>query len=140
MSSQSARGFKKRREGATSSKPPLPPPTAVRRRAVTVNKTATTTTPSEGSQSNRLLAGCMAHEYLTNGTLFGQKLDPARAEAAVAVNSGESQISEAEPTARGYAEVALLLRSEGVRIPGVVNPTQLAKWIECGRITTRGAK
>ncbi|XP_051129555.1 uncharacterized protein LOC127250352 [Andrographis paniculata] len=139
MSSQLARGFKKRREGATSSKPPLPPPTAVRRRAVTVKETATTT-PSKGSKSNRLLAGCMAHEYLTNGTLFGQKFDPARAEAAVAVNSGKSQISEAEPTARGYAEVALLLRSEGVRIPGVVNPTQLAKWIECGRTTTRGAK
>ncbi|XP_051127908.1 uncharacterized protein LOC127249236 [Andrographis paniculata] len=104
--------------------------------------------------SNRLLAGYMAHEFLNKGTLFGQKFDPARAEA-VPVSSADPKRSkqsqsqaqmytEAEPTGKpkpkpnpnpnptpnGYAEVAHLLKSDGAHIPGVVNPTQLGRWLQ----------
>ncbi|KAI3459532.1 hypothetical protein Pfo_016195 [Paulownia fortunei] len=126
---------------STSSKP-LVPPTAVSR---AVSGKSQATTPSKGSEqkplsSNRLLAGYMAYEFLTKGTLLGQKFDPARSEA-VPVNSAESKRNkhsqpskEAEPIGKSkpqsYAEVANLLRSDGVHIPGVVNPTQLARWIQ----------
>lgn len=90
--------------------------------------------------SNRVLAGYMAHEFLTKGTMFGQMFDPARAEAAL-VNSGAADelrrgkpVAEAEPNetvrSRTYDEVASLLKSDGAHIPGVVNPTQLAQWLQ----------
>lgn len=104
------------------------------------------TTSSKGAEhqpplsSNRLLAGYMAYEFLTKGTLLGQKFDPARAEA-VPVNSPDSKknkqiqpMKAAEPSGKSkpqcYGEVANLLKSDGVHIPGVVNPTQLARWIQ----------
>ena len=64
---------------------------------------------------NYLLAGYMAHEFLTRGTLFGQKFVPAEDEA------GSSAKSQAE-------EVASIV--SGTHIPGVVNPSQLSKWME----------
>ncbi|KAL2242614.1 UNVERIFIED_CONTAM: hypothetical protein Sindi_0379400 [Sesamum indicum] len=124
---------------------PLVPPTAVSR-AVSWTNPATTSCKGAEQQavsSNRLLAGYMAYEFLTKGTLLGQKFDPARA-GAVPVSLAESKRSrlslshnqpctEGEPNGKskpqGYAEVAQLLRSEGAHIPGVVNPTQLARWI-----------
>ncbi|KAL3812448.1 hypothetical protein ACJIZ3_013716 [Penstemon smallii] len=124
---------------STSSKP-LVPQTAVR----FTNPSATASfkgAEQQTASSNRLLAGYMAYEFLTNGTLLGQKFDPARAEA-VPLNSAESKrnrsqsitTSEAEPSGKSkpqsYAEVANLLKSDGACIPGVVNPTQLAKWIQ----------
>ncbi|KAK4427834.1 hypothetical protein Salat_1552400 [Sesamum alatum] len=134
---------------ATSSKS-LPPPTAVSR-GVSGAHPATTSSRAAEQQplsSNRLLAGYMAYEFLTKGTLFGQKFDPARAEA-VPVNSADSKrnrqtqsqsqslvqpSAEAEPSVKSkpqsYAEVANLLKSDGAHIPGVVNPTQLARWIQ----------
>ncbi|KAK9665771.1 hypothetical protein RND81_14G135000 [Saponaria officinalis] len=104
------------------------------------------TTPFAGSSrlfsepglapSNRILAGYMAQEYLTKGTLFGQKFDPARAEA-VPVSAAEPKRKPglAEPVGlkpnRGYAEVAqILMGCDGAHIPGIVNPTQLARWIQ----------
>ncbi|KAK4421792.1 hypothetical protein Salat_2129800 [Sesamum alatum] len=126
---------------------PLVPPMAVSR-AVSGAKPATTSCKGAEQQapsSNRLLAGYMAYEFLTKGTLFGQKFDPARA-GAVPVSSAESKRSrlslshsqsctEGESSGKskpqGYAEVAQLLRiSDGAHIPGVVNPTQLARWIQ----------
>ncbi|PKI35105.1 hypothetical protein CRG98_044494 [Punica granatum] len=88
-------------------------------------------------QDNRLLAGYMAYEFLTRGTLLGQRLDPARAEA-VQVGPGLAEAKrtkpEAEPSGRkdhgSYAEVASILKTEGAHIPGIVNPTQLARWIQ----------
>lgn len=105
------------------------------------------TTSSKGAEphpqpvlSNRLLAGYMAYEFLTKGTLFGQKFDPGRAEAVpvVAAEPKRGRLSqpgkEAEPSGKpkpqSYAEVANLMKSDGVHIPGVVNPTQLARWIQ----------
>lgn len=92
--------------------------------------------------SNMLLAGRMANEFLTKGTLFGQKFDPARAEAAplaggkareemkkAAVVESSSSAANAKPNHESYAEVANLMKSDGVHIPGIVNPTQLAQWV-----------
>ncbi|KAL0322550.1 UNVERIFIED_CONTAM: hypothetical protein Sangu_1874300 [Sesamum angustifolium] len=123
---------------------PLVPPTAVTR-AVSWTNPATTSCKGAEQQplsSNRLLAGYMAYEFLTKGTLFGQKFDPARA-GAVPVSSAESKRSrlsvihtqpctESEPSGKskpqGYAEVAQLFRARGPH-SRVVNPTQLARWI-----------
>ncbi|KAK9724269.1 hypothetical protein RND81_05G059900 [Saponaria officinalis] len=91
--------------------------------------------PGLGS-SNRVLAGYMAYEFLTKGTLFGQKFDPARAEAIpVSAAEPKRKPGSSEPVgvkpSRSYAEVAQLLKGEGgAHIPGVVNPTQLARWIQ----------
>ncbi|KAJ4722764.1 putative Embryo sac development arrest 6 [Melia azedarach] len=89
---------------------------------------------------NRLLAGYMAYEFLSKGTLFGQKFDPARAEALPLVGSSveskrtkpEGAEASASPKKeqKSYAEVASILKTDGAHIPGIVNPTQLARWIE----------
>ncbi|KAK9288800.1 hypothetical protein L1049_017265 [Liquidambar formosana] len=101
----------------------------------------------EPVSSNRLLAGYMAYEFLTKGTLFGQKWDPGRAEAVPLSSPSfewkrmkHSHKAEEEPSTRvaapakqqhqSYAEVARLLKSDGAHIPGIVNPTQLARWIQ----------
>ncbi|KAL6978159.1 hypothetical protein U1Q18_043411 [Sarracenia purpurea var. burkii] len=110
---------------------------------------ATTTTPAKEvdppAASNKLLAGYLAHEFLTKGTLFGQKFDPTGAQAVPVSNGseeskrGKSQIEEAEPSGRAkpqqqpqqsYGEVARLLKEEGAHVPGILNPTQLARWIQ----------
>lgn len=82
--------------------------------------------------SNRLLAGYMAHEFLTKGTLLGEKFDPARAEAfpLKQVEAATESESRGQTKPRGYAEVASLLKRDGVHIPGIVNPTQLGRWIQ----------
>lgn len=135
---------RKEMESLYPRKPPAPPFTA-----------ATSTPPPFKApaepvvSSSRLLAGYMAHEFLTKGTLLGQKWDPARSEAVPVSNgSGEAKRSkpawEAEPSRKGkepqqqlrekhdgerYAEVARLLKEDGAHVAGIVNPTQLARWI-----------
>lgn len=93
--------------------------------------------PSELKSSNRLLAGYMAYEFLTRGTLLGQKFDPAARAEVVPVGSLSSAESkrEAEPSVKrkehqSYGEVANILKTEGTHIPDIVNPTQLARWIQ----------
>ncbi|KAI3442113.1 uncharacterized protein J3R85_001711 [Psidium guajava] len=77
--------------------------------------------PAEPAMSdNRLLAGYMAHEFLTRGTLLG-----ARPEAAL---DEPPEQPEGKPSG-SYGEVASILKSDGVHVPGVFNPTQLARWI-----------
>lgn len=85
--------------------------------------------------SNQLLAGYLAHEFLTKGTLLGQPWVPQKGK------STEDGGDEAEPTAapppcqrteeerERYAEVASLLKGGGTQLPGVVNPTQLARFL-----------
>lgn len=90
---------------------------------------------AEPVASNKLLAGYMAHEFLTKGTLFGQRWDPARADAvALSKRTGkpkaEAESSRSAEQQQSYVEVASLLKSDGVHIPGIVNPTQLARWIQ----------
>ncbi|KAF7149570.1 hypothetical protein RHSIM_Rhsim02G0042100 [Rhododendron simsii] len=139
----SASRKRKEMEALYPRKPPAPPLAA-----------ATTTAPFKApaepvaAPSNRLLAGYMAHEFLTKGTLLGQKWDPARAEA-VPVSNGSAEpkrpkpAAEAEPSRKGkqrekhddgdderYAEVARLLKEDGAHVAGIVNPTQLARWIQ----------
>ncbi|KAG5560409.1 hypothetical protein RHGRI_003653 [Rhododendron griersonianum] len=131
----SASRKRKEMEALYPRKPPAPPFAA-----------ATTTAPFKApaeppaAPSNRLLAGYMAHEFLTKGTLMGQKWDPARAEA-LPVSNGSG-----EPSRKGkreeqrekhedcdderYAEVTRLLKEDGAHVAGIVNPTQLARWIQ----------
>ncbi|XP_022874168.1 uncharacterized protein LOC111392994 [Olea europaea var. sylvestris] len=124
---------------ATSSKP-LVPVTAVN--PVVSSGNPTTSFEQQPICSNRLLAGYMAYEFLTKGTLLGERFDPARTEA-VPVSSADSkwnghgvsqsqsqQNVEAEPKPQSYAEVASLLKGDGAHIPGILNPTQLAGWIQ----------
>ncbi|KAI4311328.1 hypothetical protein MLD38_036233 [Melastoma candidum] len=116
--------------------------------------------PDSPAIDNRILAGYMAHEFLTRGTILGQRFDPARAEA-VAVSGAEprkrpgvAERSESPRKGKGkekeeeeddkaktttqqqrkkkhpsYADVASMLKVEGAHIPGVVNPSQLVKWL-----------
>ncbi|CAM0944951.1 unnamed protein product [Alopecurus aequalis] len=72
-----------------------------------------------GGNNNKLLAGNLAHEFLTHGTLLGRRIEPTRQPAR----------PEPEPKRR-HAEVSWLLMANGAHIPGVVNPTQLARWLQ----------
>ncbi|CAK9175769.1 unnamed protein product [Ilex paraguariensis] len=102
---------------------------------------ATSSKAAEPVSSNQLLAGYMAHEFLTKGTLLGQKFDPARA-GAMPVSTADlkrnkpGQSLESDPSGKmkpehqRYADVANLLKSEGTHIQGIVNPTQLTRWIQ----------
>lgn len=89
---------------------------------------------AEPALDNQLLAGYMAYEFLTRGTLLGQRLNHDRTEA-VHVNPPEP-VSRAETEPRetkgsgSYAELACILKMEGVHIHGIVNPTELARWIQ----------
>ncbi|KAJ9182310.1 hypothetical protein P3X46_006318 [Hevea brasiliensis] len=88
----------------------------------------------ESVSSNRLLAGYMAYEFLTKGTLFGQRFDPARAEE-VPLAGGSVQSKRGKPGwkkehNKSYAEVASILKTDGAHITGIVNPSQLARWIQ----------
>ena len=74
---------------------------------------------SKPGNDNKLLAGNLAHEFLTHGTLLGRRVEPTRQPAR----------PEPEPKRR-YAEVSWLLMAGGAHIPGVVNPTQLARWLQ----------
>ncbi|KAG6480718.1 uncharacterized protein LOC122016355 [Zingiber officinale] len=81
--------------------------------------------------NNRLLAGCLAHEFLTGGTLLGKrwgKETGAGSELDKAASSGESTRGREAPSS--YAAVTYLLKAEAACIPGVVNPTQLAHWLD----------
>lgn len=87
--------------------------------------------------SNRLLAGYMAYEFLTKGTLLGEKFDPAARAEVFPLNNKNKQVeaateseSRGQTKPHGYAEVASLLKRDGVHIPGIVNPTQLGRWIQ----------
>ncbi|CAA7410510.1 unnamed protein product [Spirodela intermedia] len=98
----------------------FPPVTASRKRKARGDSysTAATEEPPEGG-GNRLLAGYLAHEFLTKGSLFGRSWDTAV--------MPETKPGEAPMT---YAEVALLLKTEEAQIQGIVNPTQLARWLQ----------
>ncbi|MCH91364.1 putative embryo sac development arrest 6 [Trifolium medium] len=92
--------------------------------------------------SNKLLAGYLAHEFLTKGTLFGQMFDPTIDRVDSAANSivGSAVDSTAEQDAEltrpnvrkdheSYGEVASIVKRNGTHIKGIVNPTQLSRWI-----------
>ncbi|GMI76152.1 hypothetical protein like AT5G44060 [Hibiscus trionum] len=97
--------------------------------------------------SNQLMAGYLAHEYLTRGTLFGQTWDPARPQQTAAESrrgiggdvdlNERSRADDAEPKPepreekrQRYVEMASLLKTDGAHIPGIVNPSQLARFLQ----------
>ncbi|XP_052170699.1 uncharacterized protein LOC127786945 [Diospyros lotus] len=90
----------------------------------------------EPASNNQLLAGYLAHEFLTKGTLFGQPWGSTRAEAVESrrpKQPGSSQEAEAEARIeeyQRYVEVASLLKTDGAHLPGIVNPTQLARFLQ----------
>ncbi|CAL4933629.1 unnamed protein product [Urochloa decumbens] len=73
-----------------------------------------------GDGGNLLLAGLLAHEFLSSGTVLGERRVPG-AEAAVATTAGSGGAAR-------YEAVAALVQRGGARVPGVVNPAQLAAW------------
>ncbi|XP_024981983.1 uncharacterized protein LOC112518499 [Cynara cardunculus var. scolymus] len=126
--------------------------------------------------NNILLAGYLAHEFLTKGTLFGQSYDPAHAKPAPALSAASSagfgtmkqptsgfvnrdKGKTVEPELKAmqklkpkpkpkpkpnkndsnfrlqlsknqrYARVSELLKN-GAHIPGIVNPSQLARFLD----------
>ncbi|KAK8623809.1 hypothetical protein V6N13_065172 [Hibiscus sabdariffa] len=90
--------------------------------------------PPSPNCSNRVLAGYMAHEFLTKGTLLGQKFEPAQAELVPVTGplaDSREVRADTEPKegSRSYAEVASILKDGGAHIPGIVNPAQLARWV-----------
>ena len=93
-----------------------------------------TKSPPPPNCSNRLLAGYMAHEFLTRGTLLGQKFDPEAVPIVGSLAESREVKAESEPNRKkegqSYAEVASVLKDDGGHIPGIVNPTQLARWIQ----------
>ncbi|KAG6519537.1 hypothetical protein ZIOFF_023031 [Zingiber officinale] len=71
-------------------------------------------------KDNRLLAGFLAHEFLSTGTLLGQRWDPS-----------SGAVKQGRPAAAAYTQVSyLLLKVKGPHIAGVLNPTQLAGWLQ----------
>lgn len=88
---------------------------------------------------NQLLAGYLAHEFLTRGTLFGNRFrtaggDETRPAKRPRLESREKH-APAKENADGekhrvYVEVARLLREEGLHLPGIVNPLQLAVYLQ----------
>ncbi|GLT76887.1 hypothetical protein SLA2020_485210 [Shorea laevis] len=129
---------RKEREAFYSFKPSAtthpPPPLPLQSFPSTNSATSAAALPDS---SNRLLAGYLAYEFLTKGTLFGQKYDPARARTVQLSGSLAEPMkvkSEAEPSPKkenqGYADVANILKTDEAHIQGIVNPAQLAHWIK----------
>ncbi|CAL5208226.1 unnamed protein product [Lathyrus oleraceus] len=92
--------------------------------------------PDKPIGSNKLLAGYLAHEFLTKGTLLGQKFDPKLTRAGIypdsRVGSGEYSRAEGSDVRKeheSYGEVASIMKMDGTHIKGIVNPTQLSQWI-----------
>ncbi|XP_051193725.1 uncharacterized protein [Lolium perenne] len=107
--------------------PPLPRKPEQRNKPLQLSRFATKPTtmppppPPQGANS-KLLAGYLAHEFLRFGTLLGER-PPAPA------RKGYSAAPAPDP-ARRYAEAStLLMMAGGPRVPGVVNPTQLGRWL-----------
>ncbi|KAG2262048.1 hypothetical protein Bca4012_013297 [Brassica carinata] len=92
--------------------------------------TTSTTTAAEQAGSNQLLAGYLAHEFLSKGTLFGEQWNLARSES-IAEARKNKPCHDIEPSddykRRRYVEVADILRADGAFMPGIVNPSQLAR-------------
>ncbi|MED6138544.1 hypothetical protein PIB30_075156 [Stylosanthes scabra] len=119
-------------------KPDRPTPRPVSEPTTTSAPTTPTPSPSTTSSgkgfelttpSNQLLAGCLAHEFLTKGTLLGQ---PWAESPIVADKEKEvcgNKAREAEENKERYAKVAGLFKCDGFHLSGVVNPTQLARYL-----------
>ncbi|XP_023006321.1 uncharacterized protein LOC111499092 [Cucurbita maxima] len=116
------------------------PPRASRKRKEVEPFVKPKATGVDSVSSNQLLAGYLAHEFLSKGTLFGEKYEPPRSEAVGMTSSQPSECKRTKPEAaaapsvrkenHSYAEVASILKMDGAHLPGIVNPAQLARWIK----------
>ncbi|KAK7268827.1 hypothetical protein RIF29_21536 [Crotalaria pallida] len=122
----------------------LPPGTSRKRKHTEADEPAKPKA-AEPVPSNRLLAGFLAHEFLTKGSLFGQKFDTETVRAYAEPLTGpttakpnRSQLNSqavepSRPSVRkeqeSYGEVASIMKTDGTHIKGIVNPTQLSRWI-----------
>ncbi|KAG9144981.1 hypothetical protein Leryth_017446 [Lithospermum erythrorhizon] len=86
--------------------------------------------------NNHLLAGYLANEFLSKGTLLGQPWDPARVQAIPVSAAGSSRFKSTQAELRlepekylMYKEIAEIMKTDGAHIPGIVNPTQLARFL-----------
>ncbi|PNT67526.1 uncharacterized protein LOC104583669 [Brachypodium distachyon] len=75
---------------------------------------------ADAGDRNRLLAGYLAHEFLARGTVRGER------RAAGGPGTG-SEAGQEQAFVR-YEALAALVQHGGARVPGVVNPAQLAAW------------
>ncbi|KAG9144955.1 hypothetical protein Leryth_021677 [Lithospermum erythrorhizon] len=86
--------------------------------------------------NNQLLAGYLANEFLSSGTLFGQPWDPDR---GITDKSRRIEESKDEPSREVkkpkecYMEVADLLKMGEIHLPRIVNPTQLVRFLQLGK-------
>jgi hypothetical protein len=78
-----------------------------------------------GGGGNKLLAGYLAHEFLRCGTLLGER----RLEPSAWKEKEPALAAPAPEPSRRYAEVSRLLMAGGARIPGIVNPSKLGRWL-----------
>ncbi|XP_021630723.1 uncharacterized protein LOC110628387 [Manihot esculenta] len=127
---------RKEMEGFDSleSSPPSPP-------TPTPTKSPKPTSPQAGSARhtqpvsfNQLMAGYLAYEYLSKGTIYGEKWDPDGAEEEwKKAEPSEDREEEGEPNKgdyRRYVEVSSLLKGDGAHLPGVVNPSELSRFLQ----------
>ncbi|KAL1188857.1 hypothetical protein V5N11_022013 [Cardamine amara subsp. amara] len=135
---------RKERDGVISSVTEKPPETAMKKLPAPPMSSISKKPPiaAELVGANQLnLAGYLSHEFLTNGTLFGEQWNPARAQAGpfsaqsveprnVKPSHNIEPAEESEPKRKRYMEVANLLRSDGAHLPGIVNPAQLARFLK----------
>ncbi|XP_038875618.1 uncharacterized protein LOC120068023 [Benincasa hispida] len=117
----------------------LPPGGAPRKRKEVEPFVKPKVVGADSISANRLLAGYLAHEFLNNGTLFGEKYEPAQSEVVGMANLQSTECKRTKPEAaspsikkgnHSYAEVASILKMDGAHLPGIVNPAQLAWWIK----------
>uniref|UniRef100_A0ACD5YVM8 Uncharacterized protein n=1 Tax=Avena sativa TaxID=4498 RepID=A0ACD5YVM8_AVESA len=112
--------------------PPLPRKPEARNKPLQLsrfaNKPSMPPPPPPQDGNSKLLAGYLAHEFFRFGTILGERPPaPSRKESAAA-RLAPAPAPAPEP-ARRYAEASTLLMAGGLRIPGVVNPTQLGRWL-----------
>jgi hypothetical protein len=88
--------------------------------------------PPPAAKGTKLLAGYLAHEFLTYGTLLGEQrreAPPIPKEKKEPAAPASSCSAAAPDPSKRYAEVSRLLIAGGARIPGIFNPSQLGGWL-----------
>ncbi|CAN0885837.1 hypothetical protein LINGRAHAP2_LOCUS15212 [Linum grandiflorum] len=132
---------KERDDPSSDSYKPPPPPFAT---VKPLGKPVTGLTGSDKviepvGANNQLLAGYLAHEFLTKGTLVGQPWDPKEKltlevkklkPSPKGIAAEPMIVEDKEKMRERYVEVSKLLKTKGPHLPGIVNPTQLARFLQ----------
>ncbi|QCD97759.1 uncharacterized protein LOC114163379 [Vigna unguiculata] len=104
-------GKRKERHHGHSSQKPISSPTVTK-----LPKLA----GSDPVSTNVLMAGYLAHEFLSKGTLLGRKMG----------QSPSPQEESQQQKYERYVELTLLLKKEGAHLFDIVNPNQLAQFLK----------